>query len=211
MVVAIVNPSLLNPGPIQNISVAYQNVQGLIPFSQLDNEYPTLDSTKIFELNSYIHNEKPGILILNETWLKKSISDSELLPTDDYKVFRLDRTDKTHPPDPNHHNRFRQNGGGVLICIRRDLDVISTKIGIKCNAEILGMTMKFSDGKKIIICTCYRVGTLGSQNHKYIDEYLRNLRMRRGISDICLLGDFNIHVILIGKGSIVQTLLNNHS
>ena len=54
LVITIVNPSLLNPGPIQNISVAYQNVQGLIPFSQLDNEHPTLDTTKIFELNSYM-------------------------------------------------------------------------------------------------------------------------------------------------------------
>ena len=38
LVIAIVNPSMLNPGPIQNISVAYQNVQGLITFSQLENE-----------------------------------------------------------------------------------------------------------------------------------------------------------------------------
>ena len=143
-------------------------------------------------MNSYINNEKPGIIILNETWLKRSISDNEILPTNDYKVFRVDRTDKTHPPDPGLPNRYRRNGGGVLIGLRRDLNVISTKIEIKCRAEILGVTLKFSDGRKFIICTCYRVGMLGSQNHTYIDEYLRNLRMRRGISNICLVGDFNL-------------------
>ena len=192
LALTIVNPSLLNPGPTQNFSVVYQNVQGLIPFSQLDNQYPSLDSTKIFELNSYLDNEKPGIIILNETWLKRSIADNEVLMNNDYKVFRLDRTDKTHPADPNHHGRFKRNGGGVLIGIRRDLDVTSTKIEIQCKAEILGLTLKFSDGKKCIICTCYRVGTLGSQNHSFIDGYLRNLCMRRGIGNICLVGDFNM-------------------
>ena len=215
LAIVIVNPSLLNPGPIQNISVAYQNVQGLIPFSQLENKCPTLDTTKISELNSYIYNEKPGIIILNETWLKRSISDNELLPTNDYKVFRVDRTDKTHPPDPDAPNRFRRNGGGVLIGLRRDLDVISTKIEIKCRAEILGVTLKFSDGRKFIICTCYRVGTLGSVNHTYIDEYLRNLRMRRGISNICLVGDFNMRHThwqsLHSSDSVEQSFINTFS
>ena len=215
MLITIVNPNMLNPGPLQNISVVYHNAQGLIPFSQLDNECPSLDTTKIFELNSYLTNENPGIFILNETWLKKSILDNEIIPTNDYKVFRLDRTNKTHPPDPNIHNRFRSNGGGVLIGIRRDLDVISTKIDIQCKAEILGVTLKFNDGKKIIICTCYRVGTLGSQNHSCIDQYLRNLRLRRGISNICLVGDFNLpHTDWQGfhsSDSIEQLFINSFS
>ena len=84
------------------------------------------------------------------------------------------------------------NGGGVLIGIRRDLDVISTKIGGHCNAEILGITLKLSNGKKLAVCTCYRVGTLGSLNHQYIDQFLRNVFSRRGISDIILVGDFNM-------------------
>lgn len=53
LLIAIVNPSLLNPGP-QNLSIYYQNVRGLVPFSNLRQPHPNLDSTKIYELNSYI-------------------------------------------------------------------------------------------------------------------------------------------------------------
>ena len=43
---------------------------------------------------------------------------------DVYKVSRLDKSAKTHPIDPNNPNKFRKNGGGVLIAIRRDMDRI---------------------------------------------------------------------------------------
>ena len=76
--IAIVNTSLLNPGP-KNLKLYYQNVQGLIPFSSLGNAHPNLDRTKICELNTYIHINKPDILFLNETWLKKSIKDHEII------------------------------------------------------------------------------------------------------------------------------------
>ena len=47
---------LKNPGPRNNndISVFYQNVQGLIPFSQLGNPNPMLDHTKIMELHAFM-------------------------------------------------------------------------------------------------------------------------------------------------------------
>ena len=215
MLITIINPSLLNPGPMQNLSVLFHNTQGLIPFSQLDSETPSLDTTKILELNYYISYNKPDILILNETWLKKSISDSEFLPTKDYKIFRADRSLKTHPPDPNNPNRYRCNGGGVLIGVKRNLDVISTKIDIKCNAEFLGISLTFNDGKKVAVCTCYRVGTLGYQNHSTIEQYLNKLRSRRGISNILLVGDFNMcHTDWQGfhsSNAVEQTFLNTFS
>ena len=61
LLIAIVNPSMLNPGP-QNLSVYYQNVQGLIPFSSLSNTHPSLNRTKILELNTYINVEKPAVV-----------------------------------------------------------------------------------------------------------------------------------------------------
>ena len=91
IMITLVNPSLLNPGPGYSPRVVFHNVQGLIPFSQLDSNNPTLDTTKVLELNTYLSVHNPDILILNETWLKKSISDSEIIPTDKYKIFRLDR------------------------------------------------------------------------------------------------------------------------
>ena len=192
IMITLINPSLLNPGPGCSPRVVFHNVQGLIPFSQLGSKNPTLDTTKVLELNTYLSVRNPDILILNETWLKKSISDSEIISTDKYKIFRLDRSHESHPPDPNFPNKFRRNGGGVLVAINRDLDIISTKIGIKCNAEILGITLKFSDGKKVALCTCYRVGTLGQQNHDDVHQYIQSVLSRRGINNMILIGDLNL-------------------
>ena len=92
--------SLVNPGLANKISVVYQNVQGLIPFSNLTDYCPNLDVTKVTELQFNVSANKPDGIILNETWLKSSILDSEIFDLEAYKVFRLDRSQKTHPPDP---------------------------------------------------------------------------------------------------------------
>ncbi|MCP4487610.1 MAG: hypothetical protein GY820_09895 [Gammaproteobacteria bacterium] len=120
LLIGICNPSLLNPGP-DCFKASYQNVRGLIPFSQLDKAHPSLDRTKIFELNAYLHSEKPDILLLNETWLKKSINDREVIENPNYNVYRNDRSQTTHPADHNNPLNFRKFGGGVLIALRADI------------------------------------------------------------------------------------------
>ena len=134
------------------------------------------------------------------TWLKKSISDSEIFPSE-YKIFRLDRSPKTHPPDRSNPNKFRKYGGGVLIAVRRDLDVISTKLEFTCSAELLGITLKFNDGRKIILCSFYRVGTLGIDNHREFCDYIRKARRRRGVCGIVVAGDLNMPEIDWGNFS----------
>ena len=89
------NMSLLNPGP-RHLKVFYNNVQGLINTRDLASENPPLNMTKLHELHGFLFSNIPDILILNETWLKKSVLDDEILP-DSYKIFRLDRTLATHP------------------------------------------------------------------------------------------------------------------
>ena len=69
--------------------------------------------------------------ILNETWLKSSILDSEIFDLEAYKVFRLDRSQKTHPPVPNHPKKSRKYGGGVLIAIKTQLLVQTNYIELK--------------------------------------------------------------------------------
>ena len=140
--IAIVNPGMKNPGPQiqEKFSVFYSNVQGLVPFGDLGATNPMLNVTKIHELNQMVHEKKPDIIIYNETWLKSSILDNEVLPTDKYKIFRLDRSTFTHPPDPDDCTRFRRNGGGVLIGIKHNLEVESKVIPVKCRAEILCRT-----------------------------------------------------------------------
>jgi hypothetical protein len=124
LMIGIVNTSLLNPGPEQNLKIYYQNVQGLIPFSNLSDAHPHLDRTKILELNTYILKDKPDIVLLNETWLKKSIKDHEIIEDKVYKIFRTDRSILSHPPDRANSKKFRKNGGGVLIAVRDDIAIL---------------------------------------------------------------------------------------
>ena len=190
--VTVVNPGMLNPGPGSNLSVYFQNIQGLVPFSQLGNSNPMLDVTKCFELKSHLNAAKIDIAVMNETWLKKSILDNEILPSAQYKIYRRDRTAWTHPPDPLNPNRFRRNGGGVMIAVRTDLEIISKEIKLASGTELLAIEFTTPSGLKFILCTCYRVGTLGLENHNKIVAALRNLSRRKKLSKIYVLGDFNL-------------------
>ena len=128
LLIAIFNSSLLSPGPNSNttahdinlnkdgLSFYYQNAQGLIPFTDLGKEHPNLDHTQIAELQQYVYTNSPDIVILNETWLKSTIHDEEILSSNSYKIFRRDRFIFTHPPDLDNPLKFRKNGG-VLIAI----------------------------------------------------------------------------------------------
>ena len=211
VLVIIANPSITNPGPrnnnnnninnnnsphkasIEQLQVFYQNVQGLIPIAHLNNPNPSLNVTKLLELQSYIYYNKPDIVVLNETWLKPNICNDEILPSDSYNVFRLDRSLKSHPTDPMDPKKYHKNGGGVLIATRADLSVTVKQINIKCAAEILGVQLNFSNGQKFIVCTLYRVGTLGIENYAKVESYLQTICKRRGINNIVVLGDMNLN------------------
>lgn len=193
LLIAVVNPSLLNPGP-RPLNVVFQNVQGLIPFSDLGSSTPSLNQTKIYELNAHIDTHKPDIFILNETWLKKSISDSEVIKNSNYDVYRNDRSQLSHPTDPSNSKKFRRFGGGVLIAVRSDIDVKFERLSMKRGAEILAL--EFSVGnKKYVICTVYRVGTLGEPNHTSIMNSIRSFYNGRNHHKIVVIGDFNLSSI----------------
>ena len=189
--ITVVNPSLLNPGP-NSLSVLYQNVQGLIPFSNLGSTHPLLDRNKISELQSSAIRHKPDIIALNETWLKKSISNNEVLPDSQYEVFRNDRSRRTHPEDPGNPNKYRANGGGVLLAVRSDLNATITRLPVSLGIEMLALKITLPNNESIIVCTCYRVGTLGKSNHDAIIKYLRSLLCKKNPPKIYLVGDFNL-------------------
>ena len=201
ILIVLVNPGIVNPGPPplgasagsgNNLNVYFQNVQGLIPFGELNNSHPMIDTTKVLEVSTYLNEAKIDIAILNETWFKSSIVDSEFLHPDRYKIFRSDRSTRTHPPDLSNPTRFRRNGGGVLIAVRADLELSSKEVRLKDGAEILAVEFRTSTGIKFVICTCYRVGTLGSVNHEIIIESLKTLLRRRGLNKVFIIGDFNL-------------------
>ena len=216
----ICNPSVCNPGPDTSVqfktssglSVFYQNVQGLIPFSNLAEDHPQLDYNKIFELNAYINSRIPDIIILNETWLKPSILDSEIFPPDKYVIHRLDRSEKTHPIDPLNPKKYRRNGGGVLIAINISLSIESKTIPTNCSAELLAIELALPNKTKIILTTCYRVGTLGMSNCSEILSTLGRLSRKKMLRKFIVIGDFNLKGIDWAsgntRGSIEREFLN---
>ena len=201
LLIAIFNSSLLNPGPNSNttahdinlnkdgLSFYYQNIQGLIPFTDLGKEHPNLDHTKIAELQQYVYTNSPDIVILNETWLKSTIHDEEILSSNSYKIFRRDRTIFTHPPDLDNPLKFRKNGGDVLIAINSSLQLSSKEISLKCKAEMLAVELMLNDNSKIVISTCFRVGTLGIPNFQEITRTLDMLLRKKRLKKFFLIGE----------------------
>ena len=179
LLIGICNPSILNPGP-NSLSVDFQNVQGLIPFSQLGLTQPKLDQTKIFELNAHLATEKPDVLVLNETWLNKSIKDNEVIGHHNYDVYRNDRSEVTHPADPNNPKKFRKFGGGVLIAVRSNIEASCKRLSMRKGAEILALEVTVGNNK-YVFCTVYRVGNLGEDNHESIVNSVRSMYNGRSL------------------------------
>ena len=102
LLIIITFPAIKNPGPPQEeFSCLYQNVRGFVPFSKLGEKIPCLDDNKILDFHTYIFEHKPSMIVLTETWLCKEHNNNEIFPSESYTCFRLDRSPKTHPPDPN--------------------------------------------------------------------------------------------------------------
>ena len=191
LLIGIVNPSLLNPGP-SNLKIYYQNVQGLIPFYELDKQQPKLDETKVYEINSYINQNKPHVIMFNETWLKKSVGDREVIEDPVYKVYRLDRSKVSHPPDPDNPNKYRKYGGGVLIAFRTDIkDIEYKRLTARKGAELVAFELTLN-GKKFVFCTVYRVNNLGKINHESIMNTIKTYYKDRNPRKIFIVGDFNL-------------------
>ena len=122
--------------------------------------FSTIQLPLVWAIFSY----SPDIVILNETWLKENILHSEILPPVMYKIFRRDRCPETHSIDISNPKKFRRNGGGVLIAVNNKLSVQTKVIPLKHEAEILAIEITLENKTKIVIATCYRVGTLGMRN-----------------------------------------------
>ena len=194
LLIVITNPCIVNPGPVNRkrpLTLFYNNVQGLVNISSLKSKTPILNKTKSYELQAYIYKHKPDIVVLNETWLKPCILNSEILPQN-YKIFRADRSNKTHPTDPHNPKKFRECGGGVLIAHRTDIDLESSEVGLKkVQAEILTVRMKLPSDKILCVSTFYRVGNLGIENYEKVKDYLVTLACKKRLDKHVIIGDFN--------------------
>ena len=82
----------------------------------------------------------------------------------------------------------------------------SNYIELRSIAEFLAIELKLTDNSKIIIATCYRVGTLGHSNLNEISKSIRTLTRKRGVKEFVLVGDFNLPRINWGDLSSNITL-----
>ena len=142
--IIICNTFILNPGltnKTEGLTCFYQNIQGLVTFGSIGNPHPDLNITKISELQSYIFDSSPDIIILNETWLKPCINNKEIIPGKFYKILRNDRCLDSHPLDPQNPGKFRRNGGGILAAIKEGLNLNPKLIKVACKAEILSIEL----------------------------------------------------------------------
>ena len=94
--------------------------------------------------------------MLNETWLKKSVKDHEVIENQNYNIFRSDRSQITHPSDPNNPQKYKKSGGGVLIAVKSNIEASVKRVSMRKGAEIVSIELKFGSNK-LILCTVYRV------------------------------------------------------
>ena len=86
--IILANISLLNPGPQQfeGLNCFFHNVQGFVTLNSIHKEHPDLNITKLIEFQTDIFENSPDIILLNETGLKPTISDIEIIPSDNYRI-----------------------------------------------------------------------------------------------------------------------------
>ena len=79
-----------------------------------------------------------------------------------------------HPSDPsNPKNSENWEGGGVLIVVKKDIEAEVQRISMRKGAEIDSVEVEIRN-EKLMFCSVYRVGTLGSVNHHSIMSSLKS-------------------------------------
>ena len=210
--IIVANPGIVNAGPaefVKSLSVLYHNAQSFIIPQDAGKPNPTLQTTKVLEFQSYLYINMPDVVVLNATWLSKSILDEEIFPNSNYKVFRRDRTTSSHPFDKEYPKKFRKGDGGVAIAIRSDLAVTSTVFKSNAKAEVLSIILKTSGGKNFCISTIYRVGTLGAENLSEISKHLENLVGSKKLHKHIIVGDLNLNQVSWPDGDTTCELQRN--
>ena len=83
---------------------------------------------------------------------------------------------------------------------------------MKYKAEFLAIELILEDKSKIIIATCYRVSTLGMDNHRNMSDIIRRLLRKKRVKKFFLIGDFNLNkanwLLNTSTSSIEQAFLD---
>ena len=190
ILIVITSPSIVNPGTADtgtDINVSYCNAQGLILSSTMRGNCPIFQTNKLLQLQSYLYNTKPEVMIVNETWLNEHIHSNEIVDENFYRIFRLDRSKE----DKAKYSKF--GGGGLFILVKQELDVDVKLIKINCLEPVLSIELKFKNSTKLCISTFYRYGYSKLDTYHEIEKYYRAIS--QSYSRIVLVGDLNLGTI----------------
>ena len=133
----------------------------------------------------------PDLITLNETWLKPSITDNEILPSDLYKFF--ESTD-LHSPILLIKlilKDLKTNGGGVLIGVKNALNLNPKIVNYSCKAEVISLELTLQIERKY----AYQLftewwATLGQENFSQLQYYYNSIVSSNKYKHVYLIGDF---------------------
>ena len=95
---------------------------------------------KMDQLKVWVHSSNPDVLVITETWLRKSVLNTDV-NFSGYNLYRQDRSSK---------------GGGVAIFTKDHLQcsVASTK-SVPKQFDLLDLSIKLSNGSLLTVAGCY--------------------------------------------------------
>jgi hypothetical protein len=129
---------------------------------------------------NFLDSSNPDIICGNETWLKPSICNSEILPDEsDYEIFRKDRKD---------------GFGGVMLAIKSNIN--SNPIDITtvtdCDCEIIARKIECDSNKSLIVISAYRPPNSSIEYSKDLSNIISDICHKNTKSTIWIGGDLNL-------------------
>ena len=199
---------------INNISKLEESINDHIAIiNQLEHEIAII-SNKLDKLSSSSSRSKPLVTVLSSADLNVNVPPS----SSQYTLTFFPRIDlpsvssephvrqpsfspplRPHPP-PTHHNlpRSRPNLPPFRLHLPRTAPIIPSLVPILSRPAV---ELTLPDCTKIIITTCYRIGTLGVANCNQIMQTLNKLRRKKMLRKFLVIADLNLKSINWSTGT----------
>ena len=69
---------------------------------------------------------------------------------------------------------------------------MTSELPVSLGIEMIAVQITFPNNERIVVCTCYRVGTLGPVHRDILTNYIRSLVSKNNPPKIYVVGDFNL-------------------
>jgi len=139
----------------------------------------------------FLSSEKIDIMSVNETWLKPSINSLELYISN-YKIFRLDRTDK--------------KGGGIIFLVHNSLNGTIENTILSDSIELLHICINQNFSKPLQLISLYRPPTSSIPAFNLsLNTFLCNTNYNN--LPFIILGDFNLDTFKLKHKNTTKQLL----